>query len=1229
MCGQSTGVVRVLFVHQSFPAQLGHVAIRLARRRGWECSFVSRDEPGLVEGVRKIQYRPDGGASERTHYFARTFENAVAHAAGVHDAVGPLRDELRPDLIVGHSGFGSTLFLPELFPETPIVGYFEYFYRPHDSDLDFRPDFPPFPEDVLRARARNAMIMLDLENCAAGYTPTEFQRGLFPAAYAPKLRVVHDGIDTGFWRPRGGRSQLLTRLGLEQDALVLTYVSRGLEAMRGFDVFMRAAKRICDDHPKVVCLVVGEDTVAYGGDLRHVDAPSFKEHVLAQDDYDRSRIRFLGRVPPTTLRDVLGVSDVHVYLTVPFVLSWSLLDAMACGCTVLASDTAPVREVIRHGENGLLSDFFDDERLAASALEALSDPGLRTRLGLAAVETIRREYALEVTLPRLQKFLEEVAGLEAPTAGRPRAARSLATAATALAFLALGPAAAHAGVGATVSSGTLSITTSSGDDFDVTCAGGNVRVGGADPAGGAVACSSITGIDVDGDPGSNHIDLSAVTSGNGFSGGPKATVAAGSGADTVLGTAFDDVLTGGGGVDSLDGNEGTDRLVESVADVTLTDTALGSDAITEFEQASLSGGAGNDGISAAGFSGTVTLRGGSGADTLTGGPGNDTLDGQSGADRVTASADQSFTLAPSQLTGVGTDSLASIEQAVLAGGPGANALTAAGFTGPVTLSGGDGNDTLTGGSGSDSLDGGPGTDRVAASGDVGMTLSTSILSGIGTDALSGIDEAVLTGGAGPNTLDASAFPGPTTLDGGGGNDAVTGGSGPDTITGGPGNDTLAGGDGTDRLVESASASFNLTSTSLAGNGTDALGGIDEAALTGGAGNDAITATSFTGPVTLDGGAGDDALAGGPAADSLLGNAGNDTLSGGAGDDMLAGGDGTDRLSEAADANLALTNTALAGAGNDALDSIKEAQLIGGNSGNLLNAAAFTGATTLDGAAGDDTLTAGPGNDTLVGGPGTDRLSESADASFTLSAGSLVSPATGTDSLGGIETAALTAGPSSNLLAASGFPGRVTLDGGAGNDTLGGGAASDSLLGGSGDDVLTGGGGNDTIMGADGSDLLVESVSASFRLTSTGMTGAGRDSLSGIDRARLRGTSGPDRLDARGFAGAVTLDSGAGRDTVIGSAGPDLLVGRGGNDYVSGRSGNDRIDGALGSDTLVGGAGNDTITGSGGNDRISGNGGSDRLLGGKGRDTLVGGPGRDVLRGGSGRNRLVQRYQAEP
>ena len=154
--------MHALFVHRNFPAQFGHIAAHLIEKHGWRCSFVSETEPGTVAGIRKVRYRPQGGATEQTHYFARTFENAVAHAHGVYEALAPLAGELSPDLVVGHSGFGSTLFLPELWPETPIVGYFEYFYHPHGSDLDFRPDFPPLPEDVLRSRARNAMIMLDL-----------------------------------------------------------------------------------------------------------------------------------------------------------------------------------------------------------------------------------------------------------------------------------------------------------------------------------------------------------------------------------------------------------------------------------------------------------------------------------------------------------------------------------------------------------------------------------------------------------------------------------------------------------------------------------------------------------------------------------------------------------------------------------------------------------------------------------------------------------------------------------------------------------------------------------------------------------------------------------------------------------------------------------------------------------------------------------------------------------
>ena len=402
--------MHVLFVHKNFPAQFGHIASHLVHQHGHACTFVSEKEPGRHNGIEKVQYTVRGAARRQTHYCARTFENGVWHAGGVYEALKPLRQSLRPDLIVGHSGFGSTLFLPELFPGTPIINYFEYFYHRHGADVGFRPDFPTSQANRLRIHARNAMIMLDLEACRAGYSPTHFQRDLLPQPYHAKVRVLHDGVPTDYWCPQPVEDLTLDGLMIGPEQPVIMYVSRGFEVMRGFDIFMKAARLICEAHPTVVFLVIGTDRVCYGGDLKHIAEQSFMEHVLAQDEYDLSRIRFLGRVAPRLLTQILSRSDLHIYLTVPFVLSWSVLDAMACGCTMLASDTAPVREVIRHNENGLLVDFFDVEALATTALEVLKDPAsYRNHLGRAARRTIEERYSMEVIMPQMVRFYESVA----------------------------------------------------------------------------------------------------------------------------------------------------------------------------------------------------------------------------------------------------------------------------------------------------------------------------------------------------------------------------------------------------------------------------------------------------------------------------------------------------------------------------------------------------------------------------------------------------------------------------------------------------------------------------------------------------------------------------------------------------------------------------------------------------------------------------------------------------
>jgi glycosyltransferase involved in cell wall biosynthesis len=417
--------MHVLYLHQNFPAQFGPAAAHLVGRGGDRVTFVSNTAAGRIAGVERIAYQPGGGATARTHYCSRTFENAVWHGLAAYEALRA-RPDVRPDLVVAHSGFLSTLPLRELY-DCPIINYFEYFYHAHGSDLDFRPDVPVEPIDRVRARFRNATLLLDLHNCDLGYSPTHWQRDRLPALFHPKLRVIFDGIDTQLWRPpprRPVRPRQAGKLTVPEDVKLVTYVSRGLESMRGFDVFMRLAKVLCDRRPDVRFLVVGQDRVCYGGDAKRTGGQSFKEWVLAQDTYDLSRFTFTGLLPPGELAQVFAVSDLHIYLTVPFVLSWSLLNALACGALVLASGTAPVREVVEDGRNGLLADFFDVDGLADRACRALDAPAEFEPLRRAAVETVRERYSLEVCLPQQLRLYEEALGRrhEPPGVASPPAA---------------------------------------------------------------------------------------------------------------------------------------------------------------------------------------------------------------------------------------------------------------------------------------------------------------------------------------------------------------------------------------------------------------------------------------------------------------------------------------------------------------------------------------------------------------------------------------------------------------------------------------------------------------------------------------------------------------------------------------------------------------------------------------------------------------------------------------
>jgi len=408
--------MHVLFVHQAYPSQFGPIADWMSRSKEHRVTFVSTQPSRWHGAIENIQHDypadPKRGALVP---WLRDFPRKLQRCRGVVQAL-KRRPDVRPDLVVGHSGFGSTLFIRELL-DCPIVNYFEYFNDSQQNDILYRSEFDHPDWYYLWRRSANAMFLLDLENCDSAYAPTRWQRSLLPRTYQPKVRVFFDGIDTTIFRPLAKRPRALRKLIVPPDVRVVTYVARGFELIRGFDIFMKVAKRIYTEYPNVLFVVAGRDCVEYGTDVKLTGNLSFKKWVLKQDTYDLSKFCFVGWLTAADLVQLFNVSDLHIYLTTPFPLSWSLFRALACGATVLASSTAPVREVISHGKNGLLADFFDVDGLAEQALQVLRNSARYRHLGIAATSHIKLHYSNDVMLPKLFRYLERAAN-RPPTRGR-------------------------------------------------------------------------------------------------------------------------------------------------------------------------------------------------------------------------------------------------------------------------------------------------------------------------------------------------------------------------------------------------------------------------------------------------------------------------------------------------------------------------------------------------------------------------------------------------------------------------------------------------------------------------------------------------------------------------------------------------------------------------------------------------------------------------------------------
>jgi glycosyltransferase involved in cell wall biosynthesis len=317
-------------------------------------------------------------------------------------------DGFSPDLIVAHPGWGEALFLKDVCPKTPLLNYCEFFYHGRGADVGFDPDTPASLDAICRARARNAHLLLSLAECDRGISPTHWQRSTHPGEYQGKIEVIFDGIDTLTVRPDPAASFMLPDgRKLTRADNVVTYIARNLEPYRGFPSFMRAVPRILAEATDAQIVIVGGDEVSYGRSAP--EGKSWREVMLAEvGPLDPARVHFLPRIPYPRYLSLLSVSTAHVYLTVPFVLSWSCFEAMASGCLVIGSRTPPVQEVIRDGHNGLLVDFLDPAGIARQVIDAIRSRENLSELRDRARATIEVTYALSQCLPAQLRLLQSM-----------------------------------------------------------------------------------------------------------------------------------------------------------------------------------------------------------------------------------------------------------------------------------------------------------------------------------------------------------------------------------------------------------------------------------------------------------------------------------------------------------------------------------------------------------------------------------------------------------------------------------------------------------------------------------------------------------------------------------------------------------------------------------------------------------------------------------------------------
>ena len=417
--------MNILLVHQNFPGQFKHIAPALGAQGRHRVVSFGMKASAPIPGVQAVHYRPGKGSTPAIHPWALDFESKMIRGDVAFKAALKMRDEhgFVPDLIFAHHGWGEPIFLKEVWPRAKLLLYCEWYYPLQGADVCFDAEFQaPDPRAICRMRAKNAHNLMAYELADAGVSPTHWQADTHPAWFRPRIQVIHDGVDTTVVKPALERRPLRLpipadegagipagEVTLQPDDEIISFVNRNLEPYRGYHVFIRAVPELLRRRPRAHIVIVGGNSVSYGAPCPE---GSWKQRFLAEvrDDIDWRRVHFVGNIPYASFLQLLQLTTVHTYLTYPFVLSWSLIEAMACEGAIVASDTEPVREVITDGETGRLVPFFDRGAMVDRICELLDDAPQRQRLGQAARALAVARYDLHSRcLPAMLRYMGEVA----------------------------------------------------------------------------------------------------------------------------------------------------------------------------------------------------------------------------------------------------------------------------------------------------------------------------------------------------------------------------------------------------------------------------------------------------------------------------------------------------------------------------------------------------------------------------------------------------------------------------------------------------------------------------------------------------------------------------------------------------------------------------------------------------------------------------------------------------